>query len=129
MSMSRTSSVRTPLDHFEPEETTDPQAQRRLRGHLEQIDYAAFAASKAVIGHALPHVDAARFQRLAVATAQARATWAAAALAVADRGGEPAAAEIARLAALRTAWQELREAYEGLRRMVGRGYVAYNSND
>ncbi len=129
MSMSRTSSVRTPLDHFEPEETTDPQAQRRLRGQLEQIDYTAFAANKAVIGHALPQVDAARFQRLAVASAQARATWAAAALAIADQGGEPSAAEVARLATLRAAWNELSEAYEGLRRMVGRGYVAYKGGD
>ncbi len=42
----RTSSYRVSLDHFEPQETTDPQAQRRLRGQLEQIDYTAFAANK-----------------------------------------------------------------------------------
>jgi hypothetical protein len=125
MSMSRTSTVRSPLDHFEPEETTDPQAQRRLRGQLEQIDYTAFAANKAAIAQTIKQVDAGRFQRLAIAVAQARAQWVSAALTIAETGREPAAAEIERLARLRTAWNELSEAYEGLRRMVGRGYVTY----
>ena len=125
MATSRTSLVKSPLDHFEPEEVSDPQAQRRLRGQLEQIDYTAFAANKAAIGALIGQVDAERIQRLAVATAQARAQWIAAALASAEQGRPTEPAEVARIAQLREAWNELSEAYEGLRRMVGRGYVTY----
>jgi hypothetical protein len=112
-------------DHFEPEGATDPQAQRRLRGQLEQIDYTAFASNQAVLGQMLGAVDASRFQRMAVAAAQARGRWAARAVALADAGHELSAAETAELAALRTAYEELREAYEALRRMVERGYLVY----
>jgi hypothetical protein len=37
---------RTTSDHFEPEQNLDPQAQRKLRGQLEQIDYIAFASNR-----------------------------------------------------------------------------------
>jgi hypothetical protein len=127
MSMTRTANFRRmALDHFEPEGDRDPQAQRRVRGQLEQIDYTAYAANVAVLPPIVGEVDAARFQRLAVATANARAQWVAEALALTEVSGaalSPAQAQ--RLAALRTAHDELSEAYEALRRMVERGYVAY----
>ena len=49
MSVTRTSTVRSALDHFQPELNDDPQAQRRLRGQLEQIDYTAFTANRDAI--------------------------------------------------------------------------------
>ncbi len=52
MSTKITSSVRRHSDHFEPQDT-DPHEQRRLRGQLEQIDYAAYVANKELIGQAL----------------------------------------------------------------------------
>lgn len=126
MSTIRTSnSRRGALDHFEPEDSTDPQAQRRLRGHLEQIDYAAFAANKAVVSAIIPHAEAERFQRLAVAAAQARARWLSEALALSDAGHELNAAQVAKLTSLRQAYDELTEAYEGLRRLIERGYLTY----
>ena len=82
MTMTRTATIRRAMDHFEPEADSDPQAQRRLRGYLEQIDYTAYAANLAVLAPVVGEVDAARFQRLAVAAAQARAQWAAEALAM-----------------------------------------------
>lgn len=121
----RTQSYRRALDHFEPESSEDPQAQRRLRGHLEQIDYAAFASNKEVIGQVLGGVDAARFQRLAVAGALARAKWVKGALALAEAPQGPTAEQVQRLSQLRTAFEELTEAYEALRRMVERGYAPY----
>jgi|SRR5579875_1407124 len=113
-------------DHFEPE-ALDPQAQRRLRGQLEQIDYTAFASNQAVLGQMLGAVDVAQVQRLAVAAAQARGRWAARALELSERPGEPSAADVAELARLRAAFDELREAYEGLRRMVERGYLTFHA--
>jgi predicted MarR family transcription regulator len=124
MSFTMTSSVRKVRDHFEPEASLDPQEQRALRGHLEQIDYAAFAANSEVLGKAIGHADLARFQRLAVAAANARARWVLGALALAQKP-DATPQETAQLAVLRHAYQELTEAYDGLRRMVERGYLPF----
>ena len=122
------SSFKRPVgDHFEPEGSLDPQAQRRLRGLLEQIDYTAFASNQAVLGQMLGAVDVGQMQRLAVAAAQARGRWTALALELSESGGEPSSTEIAELGRLRSAFDELKEAYEGLRRMVERGYLAYHA--
>jgi hypothetical protein len=125
MSFTMTSTVRKVSDHFEPEAAMSPQEQRALRGHLEQIDFAAFAANREILARALGHADLDRFQRLAVAAAQARARWAAASLTLSQKAEAPTAQEIDQLAALRRAYEELTEAYEGLRRMVERGYLPY----
>ncbi|AYV49248.1 hypothetical protein CFHF_13090 [Caulobacter flavus] len=124
MSSTVTSSTRRFSDHFEPQDI-DPQEQRRLRGHLEQIDYTAFLSNREIMAQTLGRLDAGHFQKLAVTTAQARAKWAAVALAIGQSGRAPDAAEVEKLAALRLAYDELSAAYEALRRMVERGYVAY----
>lgn len=125
MSTRASSFKRYSQDHFEPQDDTDPAAQKRLRGQLEQIDYTAFASNREVIGATLGQADAAKFQRLAVAAAHARALWVAEALSMTETtsGLEPRQAE--RLAELRSNYEELTEAYEALRRMVERGYLAY----
>ena len=123
MSTIQTSSYRRQRDHFEPQDA-DPHEQRRLRGLLEQIDYSAFVANREVIGQMLPKLDAAMFQKLAVLTATARAKWVSEGLRQSESGAPSTADQIARLTSARTAYEELVEAYEGLRRMVERGYVA-----
>ena len=123
MSTIQTTSYRRSRDHFEPQDT-DPQEQRRLRGLLEQIDYSAFVANREVIGQMLPKLDASMFQKLAVLTATARAKWVSESLRQSESGAPSTPDQIARLASARTAYEELAEAYEGLRRMVERGYVA-----
>nr|WP_314528502.1 hypothetical protein [uncultured Brevundimonas sp.] len=123
MSTKMTSSTRRYSDHFEPQDT-DPQEQRRLRGQLEQIDYAAYVANREVIGQALSGVDAASLQKLAVMTATARAKWVAESLRLAHSGSAVTPDQIARLTAARTAFDELAEAYEALRRIIERGYIA-----
>jgi hypothetical protein len=125
MSTTRTSSFRrVALDHFEPEADIDPQAQRRLRGLLEQIDYTVYASNREVIAAVIGSTDAARFQRLAVAAAHARAVWVAEALAISEATHAISAEQTAKLARMRAAYEELSEAYEALRRMVERGYLA-----
>jgi hypothetical protein len=125
MSTSRTSIRRITSDHFEPDEDLDPKTQRQLRGYLEQIDYAAYAANKAVVGAALAGVDAKKFERVAMATAQARARWVATGIAASDPGRPFTPEQAAELARLRTAYEELTEVYEAMRRMVERGYLEY----
>lgn len=114
-------------DHFEPEAALDPQERRHLRGHLEQIDYTAFAANREILGKALGHADLAKFQRLAVAAAQSRALWVAASLKAAETGQPLSAEQVTRLATLRHAFEELTAVYEGMRRMVERGYLHYKA--
>ncbi len=122
MSFTMTSTVRKVRDHFEPEAELDPQEQRALRGHLEQIDYAAFAANREILAKTIGTGDLGRFQRMAVAAANARARWVAAAVAVAEKP-EVSPQEVAQLTSLRCAYEELTEAYDAMRRMVERGYL------
>ena len=118
-------SRRAASDHFEPDADSDGKSQRQLRGHLEQIDYTAYAANKKVLSGTLASVDAEKFQRLGSAAALARARWVVAALAVTEAGPTPSANEIKALAQLRETYQELTEAYDAMRRMVERGYLTF----
>lgn len=116
---------RTPHDHFEPDDDVDPKAQRSLRAHLEQIDYAAYSANRKVLGSALGALEAGRMQKLAQATALARTRWVVAALSMSESGEPPGRDQVAGLVHLRTTYEELAEAYDGLRRMVERGYLGF----
>ncbi|QDH72208.1 hypothetical protein [Brevundimonas sp. M20] len=122
MSTMQTGSYRRQRDHFEPQDI-DPQEQRRLRGLLEQIDYSAFIANREVLGQMVPALDPATFQRLAVMTATARGKWVSEGLRQSESGAPATADQVARLTAARIAYEELAEVYEGLRRMVERGYI------
>ena len=126
MSMTRTSSRRIVGDHFEPDSAMDPKAQRALRGHLEQIDYIAYTANLKVMSSTLAGVDTLRFERLALATAQARALWVATGIAVSESSRAITAEQLAELTRLRTVYEELTDVYEGLRRMVERGYLGFS---
>ena len=119
---------RSTRDHFEPDDEVDPQAQRNLRGHLEQIDYTAYAANRRVLGATVVRADVEKFERLSLATALARAQWVAEALSMTEGGRMPSPDQVGKLANLRTAYAELSEAYDAMRRMVERGYLAYGAH-
>jgi len=124
--MSRvTHSRRTSSDHFEPDDNVDAKTKRQLHGHLEQIDYTAYAANRRVLSGTLAHVDAEKLQRLASAAALARTRWVVAGMSLADVDAFPTPQQIKTLSELREAYGELTEVYEGLRRMVERGYLTY----
>lgn len=112
-------------DHFEPNDPGDHKAQRHLRGSLEQIDYMAYAANREVLNAKLGETGPEAFQKVAVVAAQARARWAAAAISSTASGGIPSHEQIAELSRLRSAYEELTEAYDAMRRMVERGYLSY----
>jgi hypothetical protein len=112
-------------DYFEPDEASDPHHQRQLRGQLEEIDYAAYDANRKIIGGAIDKIDVQQFQRLGLAAAQARARWIATALATTEQARTPTPDQIDELRNLRLTFEELTEAYDGMRRMVERGYLAY----
>jgi hypothetical protein len=125
MSVSLSNFRRQSNEHFEPQVDSDPQAQRRLRGQLEQIDYTAYASNREVVGQTIAGTDAQKFQRLAVAAALARSRWVSAALAATESTQPPSTAQIESLTQLRTAYEELSAVYDAMRRLVERGYLAY----
>lgn len=113
-------------DHFHPEAELSPESARRMRGYLERIDYAAYAANRDMFLKTIGQVDSAAFQQIAAAAAHARADWLASAVAVTRDGAHPSGDDVARLSAKRRAYDELSEAYEGMRRAVERGYLRYS---
>jgi hypothetical protein len=123
MSTIRSNIRRLNGDHFEPADTLDPKAQRQLRGHLERIDYTAYAANKKVMSAALAGIDSGKFERLAFNIAQARARWVATGVAISESGRPASAEQTAELTRLRNAYEEFAEVYEAMRRMVERGYI------
>jgi hypothetical protein len=125
MSTTVTNTLRARSDRFAPEVELDPAEQRKLRGHLDQVDYAAYAANRAVVGQALGRLDLHAFERVAVATAQARASWVGAVVNMTATGAALSVEQVAQLAALRHAFDELTEAYDAMRRLVERGYLHY----
>lgn len=114
-------------DHFHPDGSADPAEQRRRRGQLEQIDYTAFACNQAVVGKTLGKAGPGDFQALALTTARARAAWVAAGLKAAQTPDGPDMAAVQRLSTLRRTYEELVEVYDAARRMVERGYLAYET--
>jgi hypothetical protein len=114
-------------DHFEPEAILDPHEQRRLRGYLELIDYAAFAANREVLSQEVGRVDIGAFQRLAVAAAHARAQWVAMAVSLTEKAHSLSPEQVAQMRALRASYDELTEVYEAMRRMVERGYLGFSA--
>jgi len=119
-------SYRSALDHFEPEPSLDASEQRKLRGHLEQIDYTAYDADVKVLRKAIGEISVTRMKSLALSVARARAEWVQTALVLGDAGRAPSSEETERLSERRAAFEEMRDAYEGVRRMIERGYLAYN---
>ncbi|MGZ5948497.1 MAG: hypothetical protein ACXWKV_18150 [Caulobacteraceae bacterium] len=127
MPISRSTGLwRSSADHFEPDDDVDPKAQRQLRGQLEQIDMTAYAANRKVLGGAIGKAEIAQFERLGLAAAVARTQWVAAALASTERGHALTRDQIEHLAHLRTAYEELTQVYDAMRRMVERGYLTYS---
>ena len=116
---------RSSRDHFVPDEDSDPQAARRLRGHLEHIDFTAYASDREMIKAALGPADPDKFQHLAVACAHARAQWLKEALAMAVHPTEIGKVEVQRLADLRMRYEEMAEVYDAMRLMVERGLLVY----
>ncbi|MHA6289074.1 hypothetical protein [Maricaulis sp. CAU 1757] len=120
-----TSSYRRVSDHFEPDLIEDPAEQRKRRGHLEQIDYTVFAANQAVMNKTIHHVTIEDFQNLALTASKARSAWVDAAMSAARSRSPLSEQEVGRLTHLRSAYDELTEAYEAMRRMVERGYLKF----
>lgn len=107
---------------LESAELLDPKVRRTLKAALGQMDLAVYAANQEIIGRVLPDLDQQDVVRFAVVVAEQRAHYVKEALRLTQTKREPTPAEIASLAALRTAYDELSAAFEALRRLIERGY-------
>lgn len=128
MSLAASYSIsRSGSDHFEPSEINDPKSQRQLHAKLEQIDYTAYAANRKEVADNLGGIDIEIFEKLAAAAARARCQWIAEAIQLASESSQPDARQIEKLSGLRTGYDELAQAYDGLRRLVERNYLSQSS--
>ncbi len=122
--ITRYSPARIGSDHFEPCEINDPKSQRQMHAKLELIDYTAYMANRKEVAKIIGEVDAGIFEKLAAVTARARCHWLKEALLVSLDGKQPADEQIKILSELRVTYDEMTAAYDGLRRLVERGYIA-----
>jgi hypothetical protein len=108
---------------FIPPELMDPHAQMKLKAVLEQIDYAAFASNREILGKAFHDIDQKTIQRFAISAANARTRYIKHALDVVDGGRVPTDEQIEELRHLRETYEELVAAFDATRRLVERGYT------
>lgn len=102
----------------------DPGWARARSRLLDRVEVAVREANRAVLHHKIPELNEAAFMRLAVAVAHLRADYLAQAMTLGRDGqGHATAAEIARLAELRGAYDEAVAAFEALERAISRGYI------
>ena len=80
-----------------------------------------------MLGATLTGVGLQKFERVALATGQARARWVATGMGGGDPTRMPTPEQVAELARLRAAYEELAEVYEAMRRLVERAYVEYGA--
>ena len=119
--------ARSQDDLFVPEAETNPATQRKLRGQLELIDYTAFASNGAIMSQIVGTMDNGRFQRLAVAASHARARWVAKALELTANSHDVTPEQTRQLQDLRQTFEELTEVYDAARRLIERGYIAFQT--
>ena len=99
-----------------------------LAGRLSAVERAILILAGLALVYPAPWSDIGGVAGLlAVAAAQARARWVAAAVALTEKPEAPAPQAVAQLTTLRSAYEELTEAYEAMRRMVERGYLPYRA--
>ena len=115
-----------PRRHLAPEENDPAFAQKRRR-FLDSLERAIAEANREIIRKTLTpgegnSFDADTFLRLAVRVAELRARYIAEGL-TAAAAGHPDAEVIERLAQSRRAFEEMREVFEAVERVVERGYV------
>lgn len=107
---------------YEAPEMLDHQAQMRLKGNLQQIDYSIFAANREVFHRAVPELDHQTMIRFAVVVSELRAAYVTRGLALSATGHVPTEQEIAELALARHRYEEMEAAFRATRRLIERGY-------
>jgi len=123
--MARYSGVIEPrkIDRLLTSAELDREKRHALQRFSERMDRTIIEANQTVLQAKLPDVTFDTMTRLAVRIAELRAGYLAKALAVAETPGIPSAAALDELQQHRVAFDELRDAFEALERVIERGYT------
>jgi hypothetical protein len=111
-------------DHLMSGDLLDRGARQALSKFTEGLEVAVFEANREIIARKLGVVRRDSFLRLAVKVADTRADYLRVALDIAASDGPPRAADVERLRALRTTYEEMVDAFEAMERVIERGYVS-----
>jgi len=101
----------------------DREKRHALQAFRERMDRTIIEANQTVLSNKLPDVTLDTMTRLAVRIAELRAGYLAQALSVSELPGVPPVEALETLQQHRVAFEELREAYEALERVIERGYT------
>ena len=101
----------------------DREKRHALQVFSERMDRTIIEANQSVLRAKLPDINMHTMTRLAVRIAELRAGYLAKALSVAETPGTPGVEALDELQRHRIAFEELREAFEALERVIERGYT------
>ncbi len=110
------------VDKLLTPEIADKATRHRVMHFLENLEAAILEANCQVMGQAIPHLSQDAFLKVAVRVAELRADYIRCGLQVAEHR-HPTAESIARLEALRRAYEEMAHVFEAAERVIERGYV------
>jgi len=110
------------VDKLLTPEIADIATQHRVRHFLENLQAAILEANCQVMGQTLPNLSQEAFLKVAVRVAELRADYIKFGLQVAEHR-HPDADSVAKLEAMRKAYEEMVNVFEAAERVIERGYV------
>ena len=111
------------IDRLSTSDELDRQNRHALMAFKQELDAVIMTANQQVLKRKLPDLDRESMTRLAVRVAELRGTYLAAALQIAEAEGTPNTTAVDDLRMHRFAYDEMREAFEALQRVIERGYT------
>ncbi len=111
------------IDRLLTSEELDRETRHALQVFRDRMDRTILEANKRVLKGKLPDVTLDTITKMAVRISELRASYLAKALSIAEMQGQPSKEAIEDLQDRRVAFEEMREAFEALERVIERGYT------
>ena len=111
------------IDRLSTDDELDPKKQHALLQFRQDLDAVILSANQQILKRKLPNFDQDTMIRLAVRVAELRGEYLAKAISIADAEGPPSIAAIDELRLCRFAFDEMREAFDAIERVLERGYA------
>ena len=111
------------VDRLMSTDELDREKRHALLHFKEGLDALVMSANQEVLRAKVPNLSRESFTRMAVRVAELRGGYLARALKIAEAQGTPDVTAIDELRLARYAYDEMREAFEALQRVIERGYT------
>ena len=111
------------IDRLLTADELDKNKRHALLRFQQDLDAIIMSANQQVLKRSLPEFDREAITRMAVRVAELRGSYLKHALEIAQADGKPTPHAIAELRETRCAFDEMREAFEALERVIDRGYI------